>query len=103
MSGPCDPSLGWAVNANAVPSGAYAAFVSMTWSPWAISTVSAAARLGVGSAEDDGVSVGASEGGSSLPVTVAVAVAVGDAVAGGGLTDGLAVGGWLDPPPGASV
>ena len=89
----------------------------MTWSPWAISTVSAAARLGVGaavsvgaddavvsgvgvgSAEVDGVSVGAAEDGSSLPVTVAVAVAVGDAVAGGGLTDGLAVGGWLDPAP----
>ena len=93
----------------------------MTWSPWAISTVSAAARLGVGaavsvgadeavvsgvgvgSAEVDGVSVGAAEDGSSLPVTVAVAVAVGDAVAGGGLTDGLAVGGWLDPAPGAWV
>ena len=59
--------------------------------------------VGVGSAEVDGVSVGAAEDGSSLPVTVAVAVAVGDAVAGGGLTDGLAVGGWLDPAPGAWV
>src|SRR5690349_3566853 len=119
MSGPCDRSAGSALNANAEPSGAYAAFVSMTWRPWAISTVCAAARLGVGaglsvgtgeavvsgvgvaSAEVDGVSVGAAGDGS--PLLAAVAVSVGVSVGGGGLVVGLAGGRWLEPASGACV
>ena len=79
MSGPLEPSVGWAVNANAEPSGAYAAWcrLAVAGTP----TVSAA-WLGVG--------VGSSDGGAGVSLTGGDDVTVGSSDAGTTVFDGLA-------------
>jgi len=86
MSGPWLPSSGRAVNANAEPSGAYAAVVSRTFRSRAISTTEAD-----GDVEGDSLGV---ELGASLGVAVGGMDVVGgaDGVAGGEVGVGVGVG-----------
>src|SRR5262245_18123952 len=87
MSGPCVPSAGWAVNANAEPSGAYAAVVSMISRSLAIATVSVAWL---------GVWVGSLDGGAGESLAGGEAVLTGSPDGGTGVSSGSALGGAGD-------